>query len=98
MWRLGLAEELLVSENPEIIESGDPKHLGWRMIFYRAIARYSGGKILPFPFYVSFTAHGFESRGTVYEGWSTLGQSHTQPCKNKGLAECCKIGQNPTYI
>ena len=27
-----------------------------------------------------------------------LGQSHTQPCKNKGLAECCKIGQNPTYI
>ena len=25
-----------------------------------------------------------------------LGQSHTQPCKNKELTEWCKIGQNPT--
>ncbi len=31
-------------------------------------------------------------------GGGSVGQSHTQPFKNKGLAECCKIGQNPTYI
>ncbi|MEO0454630.1 MAG: glycosyltransferase, partial [Verrucomicrobiota bacterium] len=32
LWRLTKAEELLAAERPDIIESGDPYHLGWRVM------------------------------------------------------------------